>query len=391
MREHKITVGLDAKRAVSNATGLGSYARTLINDLTKTNSGNDFSFLLYAPDKGKENLVSQINKDTNLQFVYPKQYKMKLLRDLWREKGIVKDLIRDKVDIFHGLSGQLPHGIKASGIKSVVTIHDLIFFVHPEFYNPIDVWIYKQKFFSALKEADKIIAISECTKRDILRFGNTKGIKPLVSEDKIQVIYQSYNKIFDNPVSEEKKAEIKRRLSLPDRFILSVGTVESRKNILLCVKAMEEVSDDVHLVIVGKNTAYTRKVIDYVNSHNLHERVHIYNNVSNEELKTVYSLAEIFVYPSLYEGFGIPVIEAIANNLPVIAAKGSCLEEAGGEYSFYIDPFDVKDAADMINMLLNSKDKRLTAVNKSKEYIKKFSDTHIADKISALYQSVIAQ
>ena len=194
-------MGFDAKRAVSNSTGLGSYSRTLMNDLIRYNAENIFSFRLYAPDKGRDNLRNQIITDKNTEFVYPNGINIKLLRDLWREKGIVKDLIRDNVQVFHGLSGQLPKGIKASGIKSIVTIHDLIFLTHPEFYNPIDVKIYKHKFFSALKEADRIIAISECTKRDILHFGNINPSKPLVTEDKIQVIYQSYNKIFDKTVS----------------------------------------------------------------------------------------------------------------------------------------------------------------------------------------------
>ncbi|MBR1774155.1 MAG: glycosyltransferase family 4 protein [Bacteroidales bacterium] len=386
MQGGKITVGFDAKRAVSNSTGLGSYSRTLINDLAKANTDNLFSFRLYAPDKGRDNLRNQIVTDENLEFVYPNGINIKLLRDLWREKGIVKDLIRDNVKVFHGLSGQLPKGIKASGVKSIVTIHDLIFFTHHEFYNPIDVKIYKHKFFSALQEADRVIAISECTKRDILRFGNIKASKPLVTEDKIQVIYQSYNKIFDNSVTDEMKSEIKKRLSLPDKFILNVGTVERRKNILLCVKALNEVPQDVHLVVIGKSTSYIKEIEKYIEQNNLRSRVHFFQGITNKDLKTIYSLARLFVYPSHYEGFGIPIIEAIANNLPVIAAKGSCLEEAGGESSYYVEPNDVKAMANAVNTLLNDEEKRLIAINESKKYIKKFANNDIAQKMSDLYR-----
>ena len=162
--------------------------------------------------------------------------------------------------------------------------------------------------------------------------------------------------------------------------------MERRKNILLCVKALNEVPQDVHLVVIGKSTSYIKEIEKYIEPNNLRSRVHFFQGITNKDLKTIYSLARLIVYPSHYEGFGIPIIEAIANNLPVIAAKGSCLEEAGGESSYYVEPNDVKAMANAVNTLLNDEEKRLIAINESKKYIKKFANNDIAQKMSDLYR-----
>ena len=179
----KIIIGFDAKRIVKNGTGLGSYGRTLVNDLA---ADERLQLRLYAPDKGRDDLRNQIADRPNVTFCYPSR---PTPRFYWRSRGIVGDLRRDGVQIYHGLSGELPVGIRKSGIRSIVTIHDLIFLRHPEFYHWLDTKIYAWKFRQTIREADHIIAISECTKRDIIEFGD-------VSEDKISVIYQSFSPRF---------------------------------------------------------------------------------------------------------------------------------------------------------------------------------------------------
>ena len=152
-----LTIGFDAKRTVRNATGLGNYCRTMLNDLGSIDHTD--SLRLYVPDLGRDDLRSQLNMQQNMQFVLPTNTP-KLLKGLWRIRNIVNDLKRDHVDIYHGLTGELPMGIHKAGIKSVVTIHDLIFLRHPEYYKPIDVMIYRWKFHYTCREADKIVAIS---------------------------------------------------------------------------------------------------------------------------------------------------------------------------------------------------------------------------------------
>lgn len=375
-------IGYEAKRIVGNTTGLGSYGRTLLESLSSYNK----QFFLYAPNKGKTQLYSLLLNKENILFKFPSQDFGKIGQSFWREKGVVKDLLRDKIEVFHGLSGQLPIGIKKTGIKTVLTIHDLIFMVHPEWYSAVDVWLYKQKFFRSINQADSIIAISECTKKDIIKYGN-------IDERKIKVIYQSFSPIFTQNISQEEKQKIKQKYSLPNDFILNVGTIERRKNVLLVVKAIKELEqskeNDIHLVIVGRQTEYTKEVCKYVEKHNLKERVHIINGVLFDELRVLYSLASVFVYPSIYEGFGIPIIEAIANQLPVIACKGSCLEEAGGEHSIYVENNDVKTMVEAIKVFLYNKERRQQAIEEGLKHIEKFANNDVAQKHIDLYNSLL--
>ena len=155
-------IGYDAKRIVSNGTGLGSYGRTLINSLAAL-EGDD-ELLLYAPDEGRKEWREQVRLREGVRFVYSDR-KHGLGKSLWRSHGIVEDLRRDGVSLYHGLSGELPVGLRKAGILGIVTIHDLIFMRHPEYYHAIDAWIYKRKFYQTLREADRIIAISERTRQ----------------------------------------------------------------------------------------------------------------------------------------------------------------------------------------------------------------------------------
>ena len=364
----RLKIGFDAKRIVRNGTGLGSYGRTLVNDL----ASYPLELRLYAPDQGRDHLRQQIRLQENVRFCYPAPSHLPFSKALWRSKGIVSDLKRDGIQLFHGLSGELPIGIHQSGVKSVVTIHDLIFLRHPEFYHWIDTKIYAWKFRKTIQEADHIIAISACTKRDILEYGN-------VDESKISLIYQSCAPKFTS-ASAAKGGE---------RYILSVGSIEARKNILLAVKALPYLPDDVKLVMVGRHTPYTDEVIAYAEKAHLSHRIRIMHGVSDEALPKLYAEAEAFVYPSRYEGFGIPIIEAISCGLPVVACTGSCLEEAGGPDSLYVDPDDAQAMAHAIRQVLRGAEGREARISNTQQYIKRFAGNDVAGQVVELYRELL--
>ena len=370
-------IGFDAKRIVNNTTGLGSYARTLVNDLAE--AADDATELrLYAPDAGNRQLRRQVVDSPLITYCYPRHAQLKWL---WRTHGIVADLVADDVDVYHGLSGELPVGISKAGISSVVTIHDLIFLRHPEYYNPVDRAIYRWKFHRAVAEADRIIAISECTKRDIMYYGN-------VNPERISLIYQSCSTFFKLRESEDKLQDVNARYMLPPRYIVSVGTIEERKNVLLAVKALHRLPEDLSLVIVGRSTAYTEKVRRYIDENRLTDRVLILENVTNADLPAIYQMAEASVYPSRYEGFGIPIIEAIQSGLPVVACTGSCLEEAGGNDSLYVDPDDVYGMADAIAQVLKGAEGREERISRAQHYIERFEGNDVARQMMELYRDV---
>ena len=365
-------VGIDAKRVVRNGTGLGSFGRTLVNDLIRLGD-DDMQLRLYAPDEGRDELRGQLIE--GVQFCLPKGRPSALRKAWWRSRGVVGDLLRDGVTVYHGLSGELPVGLRRAGIRGIVTIHDLIFLRHPEYYHWIDTKIYEWKFRQALREADRIIAISERTRQDILELGGEEYA------DRIKVIYQSFSPQFSMNISSEQKTEVRTRYKLPSRYILNVGTIEERKNLALAVEALELLPQDIHLVAVGRQTDYVKKL-----PHS--ERLHLLSGVPNKDLAAIYAMAEAFVYPSRYEGFGIPIIEAIAAGLPVVACTGSCLEEAGGPDSLYVGSDDVFGMADALKISLRGARGRQERIARSREYIRRFEGNDVAAQVRALYFDV---
>ena len=367
-------VGIDAKRIVRNGTGLGSYGRTLVNDLIRLGD-SELQLRLYAPDPGYDALRNQLIEGVTL--CYPDVTMSGPLaavrKALWRSRGIVSDLRRDGVHVYHGLSGELPLGLSTSGIAGVVTIHDLIFLRHPEYYHWLDTKIYAWKFRQTLREARHIIAISERTREDILHYGGSQYA------DRISVIYQSFAPRFSADVTADQKAAVRQRYQLPSRYVLSVGTIEQRKNLALAVEAVDLLPQDIHLVAVGRQTPYVQTL-----PHS--ERLHLLSGVPDADLAVLYALAEAFVYPSRYEGFGIPIIEAIAAGLPVVACTGSCLEEAGGPYSRYVSPDDVIGMAEALKMSLRGALGRQERIARSRQYIRRFQGTDVASQVAAIYR-----
>lgn len=376
-----IKIGMDAKRIVRNASGLGSYGRNLVNALT--DSSDCPELVLYAPDEGRSDLCSQVHASERLRFAYSGK-RWRLAQDLWRGKGIVRDLRRDGIGLYHGLTGELPRGVRRAGIKTVVTIHDLIFLRHPEYYHRLDVMLYRRKFYRTLREADRIIAISECTKRDILYYSDYPA-------DRIDVIYQNCSSDFRRTASDAERAAVRHRYSLPDHYILNVGTIEERKNVMLAVKALQQLPQEEQLVIVGRKTGYTNEVMEYAARHGVDDRIVLLHGVPNADLPALYQLADVFVYPSRYEGFGVPVIEAAQSGLPVVAATGSCLEEAGGPDNFYVDPDDADAMAADINRLLTDEDERRRVALKGSEYVRRFEGNRVAEQMLEEYRRVLGR
>jgi glycosyltransferase involved in cell wall biosynthesis len=373
-------LGFDAKRAALNRTGLGNYSRYVVEILAKNSTPDEY--LLYTPKVKPNGFLDSLLKIKKVSLNLPDTFFGKKLKSLWRSRGIVSQLKRDRIDIFHGLSNELPFGIQRSGIKSVVTIHDLIFRCHPEFYKPIDRYIYDIKFRYACRVADKIIAVSECTKRDIVRFYN-------VDASKIEVIYQGCDAVFTQKATAEKLESVYAKYNLPPEFILSVGSIEARKNLLLAVKALLHTNSKIPLVAVGKRTAYTAEIERFVAENNLKDRVILLHDVPFADLPAMYQLGNLFVYPSLYEGFGIPLIEAIHSGLPVIGAIGSCLEEAGGLDSVYVNPFDEKELASAFDHILSDNELQSKMIAAGKEYVKRFDEQIQAVQIRNIYTEIL--
>lgn len=368
-------IGYEAKRVFHNKTGLGNYSRDLIRILAAFYP--EHNYFLYNPKKNKETLFAipsvAVSEKLPTTAFYKKFY------NLWRQKGILSNLKEDQIELFHGLSGELPSGLRKQNIKSVVTIHDLIFMRYPNLYSFFDRKIHYLKFKKAAKEADLVIAISEQTKLDIITYLN-------ISAEKIKVIYQGCQDVFKQDYSDTEKEEVILKYNLPKEFVLNVGTLEERKNAFSIVKAIKDL--DTKLVLIGRETDYSKQIRNYCKEQDIEDKVLFLKGLTNKELAITYQLAAVFVYPSIFEGFGIPIIEALFSKTPVITTNSGVFPEAGGPNSVYVNPMDVEVLNKAIKDLLENEAKRIEIAQKGLEFVQKFRDTVIAKQMMQAYSDL---
>lgn len=373
-----VKIAFDAKRAFLNYSGLGNYSRTIIKSLHFFYP--NVQQILFTPKTNEGNFVSEISKLHNIEINIPTQFIDSKIKSYWRSYSITKQLIKSNVDVYHGLSNELPINIKQFKGKKIVTIHDLIFLRYPHLYSFIDRTIYRKKFYAACKNADVIIAISEETKNDIIDFFN-------ISADKIKVVYQSCDDVYYKTNSEQEIEEVVKQFSLPENYLLYVGTIEERKNLLTIIKSLKEVDSLIPLLVIGKKTDYYKTVLNYISENKLNNRILFLENVSNEQLPIIYKKAAVFIYPSIFEGFGIPILEALVSKTPVITTNSGCFPEAGGPNTIYVDPLDSKKMAQKINQLLQSESLRNEIAEHGFIYAEKFKKEIIAKQLMRIYTS----
>lgn len=369
-------IGYDAKRLFHNRRGLGNYSRDIVRILSAHYPENEYH--LFNP-KAKNSLSVPLS--ANAHEALPEGNFWRAVPSLWRSRGICKQIKAKEIDIYHGLSQELPIGIQKTGAKSVVTMHDAIFIRYPQLYTASYRSIFTKKNEYACKVADKIIAISEQTKRDFIDFFD-------VDAQKIAVVYQGCNAIFRQPISETEKKQVKETFNLPDQFLLYVGAIEKRKNAALIVEAMHRNQITVPLVIVGKSTNYKKEIVASAEKYHLQQQLIFLHDIETNNLPAIYAQADIFIYPSIFEGFGIPVLEALSVGVPVITSRGSCFEETGGASSMYVNPHDADELGDAITTVLSDTALQKKMITEGKAHAERFTDARIAENIMHVYQSL---
>lgn len=362
-------IGFDAKRAFNNYSGLGNYSRYVISNICRFHPENEC--LLYTPSIADEDLFHE-----------PKGAVVKLpvtrfgrySSSYWRSIRLTYWLGKDGVDIYHGLSNELPYGIHRTSVKSIITIHDLIFLQLPDLYKPFDRYVYRRKVQYGTGIANRIIAVSEQTKQDIIRLLG-------VDEKMIRVVYQGCNRQFYSRVSDETLRYIRQQFALPDEYLLYVGTIEERKNLLKIVEALDKGKISFPLVVVGRKTAYFNQVKNYIERHGM-RNIHFLDQVQVTDLPAIYQGSRGFIYPSSYEGFGIPILEALNSGVPVITSRGGCLEETAGKGGLLINPQDPEEMIQSIRLVLEDSALRDRLIREGGAHALKFREEQT---IPALY------
>lgn len=320
-----MNIAFDAKRYFHNHTGLGNYSRTLVG---------------------------------NLQLFHPEHhYTLLDERALQRTFHLGHKAAEAGAEVLMGLSNELPFDIdrhKASPVRGIVTMHDVAWRTFPEMYHLPDRMLYDWKYGSSCRRAHHVICISESTRRDVMRF---YGVEP----ERISAVYQPVQNLFYNPLSE---AEVESLVGAEPDYILYVGSINSRKNLLALLEALTLLTPEnrPRLIVVGNGREYRQRVEAYIAQHHLQAYVDIRSNVSdNRVLQALYTKAQAFVYPSFYEGFGLPIVEAALQQTPIITTNVSSLPEAAGPDAFYFDPH-ASDAAhqlaEHLSLLLSDRDLR---------------------------------
>lgn len=364
-------IAYDAKRAYHNSSGLGNYSRDLIRMMGKK-LPNSSLFLLNPKPSKRTPFTGE-----NIHEIRPK---WKTFGTFWRLFRAYKVAKKNNADIFHGLSNELPLG-NSFNLKKVVTIHDVIFLRYPEWYKKADIKIYTSKTIKACNNADLVVAISEQTKSDLIEFLG-------VPAEKIQVVYQTCHPAFLKSYSKEELEDIRLKYKLPKQFMLNVGTIEPRKNTKVILKAITKVKD-IPFVIIGRKTEYYNELSAYAKRKNLEDRIFNPQVDSMEDLAKIVQLATMFIYPSKFEGFGIPIIEALFSNTPVITNKDGVFPEAGGPHSYYVDITSKTDLASKINYILENPVEVEKACKESRTFAEKFTEPVLAEQWKNIYTQLL--
>lgn len=381
-------IGYDAKRAFHNTTGLGHYSRTLLRDLNRFFP--EHHYLLYHP---KPSSLFNLQGLDALQEILPDTAFDRLFSSYWRSSRVVHALKKQSVHLYHGLSHELPNGIEKTGIKTVVTMHDLIHERYPEQYAFIDRKIYTRKFRDACRHADTVIAISKQTQQDLIDFYS-------VPPEKIRVCYQSCHPAFRERVAASELQRVKALYHLPDRFFLYVGSVIERKNLLAVCKATEMMRDEdsIPLVVIGSGKKYLQTVKSYVEKARLQQRIIFLSEhpaakqndfITAADFPAIYQQASAMIYPSYFEGFGIPILEALWSGIPVITAHTSSLTEVGGDAALYVHPDKPEEIAVHMQTLLTAPALVASLIGKGKAQAMLFDNQRTAAEVMACYLELV--
>ena len=372
-----IKIGFDARQLFKDSSGLGNYSRSTVELLTKHHPDNKY-YLFSAHDKNRVGF--SVPKGSKI--ITPNGVVGDLLPSVWHSLTMATDIRKHRIDIFHGLANQLPSDIRMSGATSVVTIHDLIFLRYPNLYSKIEKSFFEWKYRTSCNKADMIIAISEQTKKDLIEFWN-------IPPERITVVYQGCNTLYLSEASHEVKQRVRERYKLPQNYIVSVGTIEERKNLMITLHALHEGKLDIPLIACGRWTPYVDKLKEYITENGMENQVMFIHDCHLEELPAIYQMATVSVYASLFEGFGIPILESMNSGTPVITSRGGVFSETGGDAALYVGQYDLEEMIEQLKTVLTDSDRRDELIIAGYKHAAKFNDDKIADDIMAVYHKLL--
>ena len=377
-------IGIDGNEAnVTKRVGIGEYAYQLLIQFEKIVAHrSDITFVIYLKDEP----LMHLPKAT-------KRWKYRVIKPgkLWTQWRLPADLLlhRPKPDVFFSPSHYAP---RISPVPTVMSVMDVSYLKFPELFHPKDLYQLKHWTEYSVKNATRVLTISQSSRNDIIKSYKKDG-------NAVRVVYPGIKKAVTLEPKVYAMNQLATKYNVSKNFVLFVGTLQPRKNIERLIesfsllksdeKLRKKLGDDLQLVIIGKKGWLYEPILEAPEKYGVKHDVLFLEGIDDIELKEFYKHAQCYILPSLYEGFGLPVLEAMQHDCPVITSNISSLPEAGGDAAIYVDPNNVKDIADKIEQVVSDKDLQKELIAKGREQVKKFSWDKSAEKTLEILEEVV--
>jgi len=377
-------IGIDYTAAVRQGAGIGRYTRQLVTAATALDSQNEYVLIVAGagiPDAASR--VGPVARRANVRVVIL-PVSDRILNGLWHRLHLPLwvELAGGAMNVFHSPDFTLP---PVRNAQTILTVHDLSFIRAPECAHPKLRSYLMRAVPASVHRADMVLADSECTRADVIELLNA-------NPDRVEVVYPGVEQRFRRVRDVRVLRAVRMRYALPERFVLGLGTLQPRKNLERLIEAygrlQGEVGSQIKLVIAGGAGWMYQSIFRRVEELGLQDAVCFPGYVADPDLPALYTLAELFAFPSLYEGFGLPPLEAMACGTPVVTSNVSSLPEGVGDDALMVDPLDVAALADAMRRALSGRPLREEMVQRGAAQARRFTWTQAADKLLDVYQRV---
>ncbi len=367
-------IAIDARKL--HDFGVGTYVRNLLRHLARLDTQTEYVLLCREEDHSLPSLLGP-----NFRAVRETSGNYSIREQI----HIPYALMREQVDLFHAPHYVLPAAVPC---RSVVTIHDTIHLMFPQYLpNRLAPYYARAAMWTAVRRSDRILTVSATSKRDILKFFD-------VPPEKIEVVPNAIDERFDVEPREEEVVRVRERYQLTGRFLLYVGNVMPHKNLERLIDAFARLRkdgfDDLRLLIIGNEISRLPALRRAVHHHKLHKHVRFLGFLPDEMLAVLYRLAAVFVFPSLYEGFGLPPLEAMASGTPVVTSNVSSLPEIMGDAALLVNPYDPESIKQGIAAVLSDDGLREQLRRKGLARARDFSWERSVERTLRIYREVAA-
>jgi glycosyltransferase involved in cell wall biosynthesis len=369
-----VRIAIDARKL--RDYGVGTYVRNLLRHLSRLDKTTEYVVLCRQQDAG---ITAELGENFRAVTEPSATYSVR------EQLSVPLDLRRERVDLFHAPHYVLP---PLTPCKSVVTIHDCIHLRFPQYLpNRVAHAYARMSLWLATHRSRRVLTVSEASKRDILRYFS-------VPPSKIDVIHNAIDERFGEIPDADEIVRVRERYQLDGRFVLYAGNIKPHKNLERLIEAFHTLRkgpfEDVKLLIIGDEISKYATLRRAVHKYKLHKHVRFFGFVPDKTLAILYRLAGVFVFPSLYEGFGLPPLEAMASGTPVITSNVSSLPEVVGEAALLIDPYDIDAIADAMRRVLSDQSLYADLRQRGLERVRHFSWERSVIRVREIYDEVLA-